>query len=1206
MESERMGVDSPLPEPLDDTQYPASSQRSRRQSPMDPHAYANQERPLNVSDALSYLDAVKVQFQDKPDVYNHFLDIMKEFKNEQIDTPGVIKRVSHLFNGHPSLIQGFNTFLPAGYRIECGVDSYDAGFITVTTPSGTTLQTTNNGSGRPLSWTSGGIPGQVGPVPGVYGDSDEAAGPPPELASPDPRTYGMDGPAIEPAVQYVQKIKQRCSPDTYRQFLDILSRYHHKPDTIDEEEVSRQIARLFKDAPDLRADFRVFMPDRSQQLMDDTVPSLSHTRDREKNRRKLDTAASSMNNTSTTTTVLSKRKRKATEKEREREAPPPKVAPPPAKKPKHATPTRDIPPVQYNSKNAIAAPAPTSPRRAPRHSLPPPPPPRMPPSNDETQFFDRVKRALDSREIYNEFLKLVNLFAQDYIDTARLVKESRNFLGNTELYKQFRDILGWDEKKEREHFLSEQHTQSHWAKPAVASLPERPGRIDLSEKYGSYRKVSSSEANVPCSGRDDMCRSVLNDEWVSHPTWTSEDSGFVSQRKNIYEEALHRSEEERHEYDFHIDAIGRTITMLEPFHAKISMMSPDERATYKCKPNLNGQWKAIHQRVIKKIYGREAGLEVIAAMQDTPANAIPVVMSRLKQKEEEWKRAQREWNKVWRDVDARNYAKSLDCQAVMFKVNDKKAITVKSLVNQIETAREEQHAKRAALIDPLISRTRPRYQLAFDIDVEEGILQDVVKLIFSFLDRTQGQLGALERKRIENFFRAFVPLFFVIGPAEFNAALIHHETVAESDDGAPAGSDADEAESSTAPHVAPAPLVQKGRNGRKHQPNVSSSGDLRKKLLKSEQAKSTNRKTRGAAASPAGSRFASPVVMDDERSMFGENFTFVSPTMTGKRPTKIPNVFFTNTTFYTLLRIVEILYSRLKLFRGIAADIAQKEKQPTKKAAMYGVKDNKHLYEFLLGQIEALFTNELEQHVFEDQTRAIFGYKDAYKIFTVDKVIGAIIKQVQMVIADPKSQELLELLKRERSLVSPTTQDRINYRHQVENILGPDENVFRIDWLSEPKTLTIQLIGKDDSTFDDSEAFTGRWQAYMDSYNTSDPTEGVSQARVRRPFLRRNLPPGTTETPLEISSQDKLEIKICLRTYRMFHVPRTEAIMWKYRPKEEMEKNAQQLKLRNALRRKWLGAEGGLSKLEAGAESEASSAESAVVVDAPALPESTS
>jgi paired amphipathic helix protein Sin3a len=40
------------------------------------------ERPLNVTDALSYLDAVKVRFVDQPDVYNHFLDIMKEFKSQ--------------------------------------------------------------------------------------------------------------------------------------------------------------------------------------------------------------------------------------------------------------------------------------------------------------------------------------------------------------------------------------------------------------------------------------------------------------------------------------------------------------------------------------------------------------------------------------------------------------------------------------------------------------------------------------------------------------------------------------------------------------------------------------------------------------------------------------------------------------------------------------------------------------------------------------------------------------------------------------------------------------------------------------------------------------------------------------------------------------------------------------------------------------------
>jgi paired amphipathic helix protein Sin3a len=66
----------------------------------------------------------------------------------RIDTPGVINRVSELFAGHPNLIQGFNTFLPPGYRIECGAGN-DPNTIRVTTPMGTTVQSIT-GAGRAL------------------------------------------------------------------------------------------------------------------------------------------------------------------------------------------------------------------------------------------------------------------------------------------------------------------------------------------------------------------------------------------------------------------------------------------------------------------------------------------------------------------------------------------------------------------------------------------------------------------------------------------------------------------------------------------------------------------------------------------------------------------------------------------------------------------------------------------------------------------------------------------------------------------------------------------------------------------------------------------------------------------------------------------------------------------------------------------------
>lgn len=108
-------------------------------SPMPAAAQLPHGQQPILNDALSYLDQVKVRFSDQPDVYNRFLDIMKDFKSQAIDTPGVIERVSNLFNGHPALIQGFNTFLPPGYRIECGTDD-NPDAIRVTTPSGTMTQ----------------------------------------------------------------------------------------------------------------------------------------------------------------------------------------------------------------------------------------------------------------------------------------------------------------------------------------------------------------------------------------------------------------------------------------------------------------------------------------------------------------------------------------------------------------------------------------------------------------------------------------------------------------------------------------------------------------------------------------------------------------------------------------------------------------------------------------------------------------------------------------------------------------------------------------------------------------------------------------------------------------------------------------------------------------------------------------------------------
>jgi paired amphipathic helix protein Sin3a len=109
-----------------------------------------------------------------------------------------------------------------------------------------------------------------------------------------------------------------------------------------------------------------------------------------------------------------------------------------------------------------------------------------------------VKAALDSRETYHEFLKLVNLFAQDFIDRARLVRESRSFLGEGELMAQFKEILGWDEAMGRSA-PGKERDELYQLPGRPLTILDRPSREELNIRYGSYRRLPADvRPESPC------------------------------------------------------------------------------------------------------------------------------------------------------------------------------------------------------------------------------------------------------------------------------------------------------------------------------------------------------------------------------------------------------------------------------------------------------------------------------------------------------------------------------------------------------------------------------------------------------------------------------------------------------------------------------------------------------------------------------------
>ena len=180
-----------------------------------------------------------------------------------------------LFHGHPILIQGFNTFLPPGYRIELNTDHSDT--ITVTTPMGQMTQRTTMYGIPTLSRETLIQPGMVPPysqppfglppppvLPVGIGNGSRPVTPMPMHAHPHaPPHIAQEMQSIRPphsqspalqggrddaallgslnthqadrpqngefhhAINYLSKIKNRYHDDqqTYKQFLEILQTY---------------------------------------------------------------------------------------------------------------------------------------------------------------------------------------------------------------------------------------------------------------------------------------------------------------------------------------------------------------------------------------------------------------------------------------------------------------------------------------------------------------------------------------------------------------------------------------------------------------------------------------------------------------------------------------------------------------------------------------------------------------------------------------------------------------------------------------------------------------------------------------------------------------------------------------------------------------------------------------------------------------------
>ncbi|XWS40811.1 hypothetical protein CRYUN_Cryun17cG0027500 [Craigia yunnanensis] len=676
---------------------------------------------LTTSDALTYLKEVKEMFQDQKEKYDTFLEVMKDFKAQRTDTVGVIARVKELFKGHNNLIYGFNTFLPKGYEI--------------------TL------------------------------DEDEV--PPKKTVE------------FEEAISFVNKIKKRFQNDehVYKSFLDILNMYRKEHKDINE--VYSEVASLFKDHSDLLEEFTRFLPDSSAAPLTQQVPygrnstqhynergsvapTLRHIqmdkqcrrdrvitshadRDLSVDRPELDDDKAMMK--------MQKEQRKRVDKDnRDRRT---------RDQDDHEhDDNRDFHlqrfPDKMRSGRKIEGFASYDDRDTLKSMC-----------NQGFVFCEKVKERLCSSDDYQAFLKCLNIYSNRIIKRNDLQNLVTDLLGKyPDLMNEFNQFLERCENTDGllAGVISNKSLsgEGHVSRPLKLEEKDREQKREMEgakekeryrEKYmeksiqeldlsncqrctPSYRLLPDDYPIPSASQRSELGAQVLNDHWVS-VTSGSEDYSFKHMRRNQYEESLFRCEDDRFELDMLLESVSSTAKRAEDLlnsinENKINMDSP---------VRVEDHFTVLNLRCIERLYG-DHGLDVMDILRKNPALALPVILTRLKQKQEEWTKCRLDFNKVWAEIYSKNHYKSLDHRSFYFKQQDSKNLSAKSLVAEIKELKEKNQKEDDVLVASVAGHRQPlaphlEYEF-LDVDIHED-LHKLIEYSCEEMCSTKEQLNKVMR-----------------------------------------------------------------------------------------------------------------------------------------------------------------------------------------------------------------------------------------------------------------------------------------------------------------------------------------------------------------------------------------------------------------------------------------------------------------------------
>jgi len=646
-----------------------------------------------IDDAKNFLERVKDAFRNQRGVYDKFVEIMKNFKHDKLNTGGVIQEVQDLFDGHEELFVGFQNFLPAtGLVSEEELRQIQRHMA----PRNTSAPNTN--------------PGPTEPTPGS--------------APPD---FNM-------AVTFICKIKQRFGSHRriYQEFLQILQHFQtaaQANDTSVIKDVKNRIRALFRDHPDLLDQFDYFLPPLTAHFARSS-PSQSNTSNGSMNGSQSSTSRSRKRRADSDLenqpdrkrarqdgddTSKRSRRRGARNKDNQDEA---------------WQPSSNINDHESGSRMSTRQSTKDRERRKRRHDR------KGRDKNgknrrhrergdhsnsngghhgvgdgvtdeeenvsfsdsegdsglnenqdDEHQglrIFSKLRKDIPDH-LYKHVLTLTQLYPMgltEFSVVGKLICDALREHGHHQLMKEFQKEL----QSSKQSWFFRSRGQNYYEYLTNNAMLKSCKMVQ-----SSYRQLPDNVVQPRCSGRHPAAAAMLNDYFVSKPTGGEGGGGSDSvntaggRLKNQYNENLQKSEDDLFELDMMIQTNDAARKRLEQLYK--SVMQPKNIKAIRSKSGHSMEIPPVEKRAISRLYS-EHGNKVLNLLKKMPETTIPVVLKRLREKNNEWQTLKSEMKSVWKSVATKNYFKAHDFRYTVFKQCDTKRITLKNICKQIE----ERHA----------------------------------------------------------------------------------------------------------------------------------------------------------------------------------------------------------------------------------------------------------------------------------------------------------------------------------------------------------------------------------------------------------------------------------------------------------------------------------------------------------------------------------